>query len=104
MAFYTKNDGFSCEYCGEQNPPAEKTCRNHCRKCLHSKHVDNDPGDRQNSCHGKMIPVAVFSGNKKADFVILHICERCGKERKNRTTSDDDFETLVKISHQQSFS
>ena len=85
MAFYTKNDGFSCEYCGEQNPPAEKTCRNHCRKCLHSKHVDNDPGDRQNSCHGKMIPVAVFSGNKKrilSFFIFVNDVEKSEKKKK----------------------
>ncbi|QQS58681.1 RNHCP domain-containing protein [Candidatus Peregrinibacteria bacterium] len=104
MAFYKKNEGFLCEYCGAKNSPAEKTCRNHCRICLASKHVDIDPGDRKNLCGGKMIPVGILSGNKKADFVFLYKCEYCGVERKNRSAPDDCFEAILKISQKTFFS
>ncbi|HIQ57626.1 TPA: RNHCP domain-containing protein, partial [Candidatus Gracilibacteria bacterium] len=40
MSFKVINEEFTCEWCGEINPPSKGTCRNHCRKCLCSKHVD----------------------------------------------------------------
>ncbi len=99
MAFIVKNDGFVCDYCGAVNPPGVGTCRNHCFKCLCSQHVDNtSPGDRASTCHGKMIPVSVLSGSRKSDYVLLHVCEKCGKEMKNRVLPDDDFEAILAIS------
>jgi len=72
------NDEFICENCGEKNPPAKKTCRNHCRKCLFSKHVDEKlPGDRASKCGGKMQPIGI-SGNFE-NLKIVHRCEKCGK-------------------------
>jgi hypothetical protein len=102
MAFLVKNDGFVCEYCGEKNPPAVKTCRNHCRKCLCSKHVDDtSPGDRMSSCGGKMSIGAVLPGTKKTDYVLLHVCEKCGKETKNRMADDDEMNILIEFSERQ---
>lgn len=102
MSFIVKNDGFKCEYCGEKNPPAPSTCRNHCKKCLCSKHVDDVfPGDRKSACGGKMKPISVLKGNKKSDFVILFQCEKCQKKRKNRMAPDDNISVLFTLSHKE---
>ena len=97
MGFIHKNNGFVCKNCGEKNPPAKKTCRNHCRKCLYSLHVDDKiPGDRKSKCHGQMKPIAI-SGNVD-NLSIHHKCIKCGKEIKNRIAGDDDMDTLAQVS------
>jgi len=99
-----KNVFFRCAVCGAENPPAAKTSRNHCRKCLFSMHLDGEiPGDRKSHCGGKMRPIAVLTRHRKADFVIVHRCEKCGERRQNRAADDDDFEKLLEIARQQIF-
>ncbi|MEI7510826.1 MAG: RNHCP domain-containing protein [Candidatus Peregrinibacteria bacterium] len=97
MSFVVINDGFDCMNCGEENPPAPKTCRNHCRKCLCSCHVDAVfPGDRESECHGLMPVVEVFSDAQK-DFVLVHRCQKCHKEIRNKVAEDDDTEEIFRI-------
>ena len=63
---FTKNDnGFICENCGHEVLPLGYTSRNHCPKCLASKHVDVLPGDRQNTCGGVMDAIKVEPDPKK---------------------------------------
>lgn len=50
------------------------SCRNHCPHCLYSKHVDINPGDREESCHGLLEPVGVEIDNKKG-YVIIFKCK-----------------------------
>ena len=46
-SLFTKIDEeFICENCGKKVKKLGYTCRNHCPYCLHSKHVDVNPGDR----------------------------------------------------------
>ena len=45
------DEEFICENCGEKVGQLGYSCRNHCPKCLHSKHVDINPGDRAEKCH-----------------------------------------------------
>ncbi len=48
---FTKIDEeFICENCGKKVEPLGYTCRNHCNNCLYSKHVDINPGDREETC------------------------------------------------------
>jgi hypothetical protein len=84
-----RNTGFVCAVCGaEVMPLARGSLRNHCPRCLCSLHVDVNPGDRAQECGGVMRPVgAELTGNK--GWVILHRCERCGVERRNRAALDD---------------
>lgn len=94
MGFIVKNNGFLCEYCGEKNLPAKKTCRNHCLKCLFSKHVDDVfPGDRMSNCGGKM-KIKEIIPNSKNDWILTHQCEKCGKIIKNKIAEDDNREML----------
>jgi len=88
MARSTENTGFTCENCSAVVMPlARGTYRNHCPFCLHSKHVDEKPGDRASDCGGVMKPVAVRYNTQKG-WQLLHKCKTCGFERYNIVTDD----------------
>ena len=81
---FTKIDeAFVCENCGKQINPLGYTCRDHCNYCLHSKHVDINPGDREEECHGDLEPIRVELDSKKG-YVIIYKCKKCGAIRKNK--------------------
>jgi len=96
------NRGFVCERCGEHVLPlARGGFRNHCPRCLWSKHADRVPGDRAESCGGPMEPVRIESDAKRG-WMIVHRCVRCGMGRRNRAAlSDprqpDDFEAMLEV-------
>jgi len=97
----TINESFVCQHCGAENPKASRSCRNHCRECLYSLHVDLDvPGDRASQCHGQMEPVGLDQNSKKG-FIILHKCLKCGYENRNFQAEDDNFDALIKLSQRQ---
>ena len=91
------DEEFICENCGYKVPKLEYSCRNHCPNCLHSKHLDINPGDRQESCHGIMKPIGLEINNKKG-YVIIFKCEKCGAIRKNKAARDDNMQEIIKIS------
>lgn len=96
-----RNDPFTCEHCGAYNPASASVCRNHCTKCLYSKHVDlYAPGDRLSECGGLMEPVSITqkSGKEKQ---IVHICLKCGKKEANIVAPDDDIDIIIKVMHRQ---
>lgn len=96
------NQPFTCVNCGQQVPPLEAGgYRNHCPYCLHSLHVDVNPGDRANGCGGVMEPVSIESGKK--GWVIVHRCVECGEKRRNRAALgdpgvNDDYDLIVALS------
>ena len=90
------NNPFVCQKCGQQVPAAPQTARNHCCHCLWSLHVDGTvPGDRAAKCQGLMRPVAVLQ--KHGVWQVIHVCESCQTEKRNRLAPDDDFATVLKI-------
>ncbi len=92
--FQRRKEDFICEHCGAKVVGSGYT--NHCPRCLWSKHVDINPGDREADCGGMMRPVGLeIKGGRK---VILHRCEKCGFERKNEAARDDDADELVRLS------
>lgn len=95
--FQRRIEDFSCENCGAQVVGNGFT--NHCPKCLWSKHVDINPGDRAEACGGMMEPIGVES--KADEYRILFRCTRCGEERWNKSALDDDFEVLLKVAKRQ---
>lgn len=100
---FTKiNDSFVCEICGTQNFPAPKTCRDHCTKCLCSKHVDKNPGDRAEECQGVLRPVDVET---KGGVItkIVYECEKCKAIRKNKVAEDDDKTVLFDLMAKKAF-
>lgn len=94
--FTVIDEGFICGICGAETPPLGYTARNHCRKCLCSIHLDENPGDRQSSCGGILRPVGVEQGKKQ--LKIIHKCEKCGAVKKNITAEDDDYCVIVELS------
>jgi len=99
--FIYKNEEFVCENCKKLNPLLKGTCRNHCKFCLFSKHVDkNTPGDRESDCKGLMEPIFVDQDGKKG-YVITHKCTKCGKEIRNKVVKDDDFDVIINLSLKQ---
>ena len=96
------NQSFTCLACGFEVPPLlVGGYRNHCPRCLHSRHVDVNPGDRSATCGGLMRPVAVEHSGKKG-WVIVHRCLECGELRRNRAALDDpeqpdDYEVIVAL-------
>ncbi len=92
-----RNDPFVCKKCKEYNPKAEKGCRNHCRNCLYSLHVDEQvPGDRLSACLGLMEPIDIEQNQKKG-FKILHRCRNCRKMMWNMVAEDDDLYLVTQL-------
>ena len=99
---YARNEGFVCKHCGAKvRPLASGSYRNHCPRCLWSRHVDVIPGDRASQCCGMMRPIAVHA-NARRGWMIVHRCTRCGVVRRNKTAlgdpaGPDDFDALLKV-------
>lgn len=98
---FTKIDEeFICENCGNKVKKLGYTCRDHCPSCLHSKHVDVNPGDRAETCHGDLVPISVEISSKKG-YVIVYKCEKCGAIKKNKSAEDDNINLIIELSSKQ---
>ncbi len=93
MSFIRRTEDFVCGHCGAEVVGDGYT--NHCPRCLWSRHVDVDPGDRAAECLGLMRPIAVEL--VKDRFVITTRCETCGHTRRNRAGDGDNRDTLIAI-------
>ena len=95
---FQKNvEDFVCEKCGAKVKGSGYT--NHCPECLWSKHVDNNPGDREATCGGMMKPFWIEKeGNK---FFVYQRCEKCEHEKRNFIGTDDNFDAAVEIMKQE---
>lgn len=87
-------EDFVCENCDLQVKGNGYT--NHCPRCLWSKHVDINPGDRMAKCGGMMEPIAIES--KDGGYIIVHRCVKCGYEKRNKKSEEDNFEAILKLS------
>lgn len=95
--FTVIDEPFICENCGYQVQKLNYTARDHCPNCLHSKHVDNNPGDRSASCGGLLIPLGLEKASK-GDYKIIYRCKKCGCIKKNVMAKDDDYDLIIKLS------
>ncbi len=94
--FQRRQEDFVCEHCGFHVKGNGYT--NHCPRCLYSKHVDINPGDRAEECGGLMEPIDLIL--KDGEYVLIHRCQKCGFERRNKVSKDDDFEAILQIARQ----
>ena len=90
------DEKFICEVCGKEVDKLIYSSRDHCNHCLSSKHVDINPGDRNNPCKGLLKPIGIEK--YKDTYKILYKCEKCKKEHKNIIAKDDNIEELIKVS------
>lgn len=86
-------EDFVCEHCGAFVKGDGYT--NHCPKCLWSKHVDVNPGDRASSCKGLMEPLRIEGASPS--YRIVHRCVSCGYEKRNDIDHDDDPSAVIAI-------
>lgn len=86
-------ESFTCEKC--KYFVSGNGYTNHCPKCLWGKHVDINPGDRASSCGGMMEPIKVEQKGPK--FHLIHKCIKCGLEKPNVVSPEDDFDVLASI-------
>lgn len=98
MPFIARQESFTCSHCGATvGLLTTGSYRNHCPRCLWSKHVDEaGPGDRAATCGGMMLPVGIEHRSGKG-WMIVHRCESCGKTITNKTAEDDDRERISAI-------
>lgn len=92
--FTKKQEDFVCENCGHQVVGTGYT--NHCTKCLWSKHVDINPGDREESCGGLMRPIDLYQEGQ--NWIVVHECDRCDFVRRNHIVEEDDFDSVIELS------
>lgn len=95
MVFIARQEPFDCSHCETHVDPLEDgSYRNHCPKCLWSRHVDDvGPGDRASTCKSLMKPIGI-DHRKKKGWMIVHQCVSCGKEIPNKAACDDDLSIL----------
>lgn len=94
--FLMKDEEFICEYCNKKITKLNYTARDHCNYCLYSKHVDINPGDRQNKCKGLLKPIKIEKFKKT--FKIIYKCEKCQQNHKNIIATDDNMDIIIELS------
>jgi hypothetical protein len=89
---------FRCKRCGCITPEsgAGSAHRNHCPQCLHSVHLDDNPGDRAAECGAVMEPVAVWVRGD-GEWALIHRCKDCGTLSSNRIAADDNPFVLASL-------
>lgn len=86
-------EDFVCEHCGLHVKGTGYT--NHCHRCLWSKHVDVNPGDRAAACLGLMEPIRLEGSTPR--YRIVQRCTRCSIERRISAGKDDDREAVAAL-------
>ncbi|MBR4231404.1 MAG: RNHCP domain-containing protein [Bacilli bacterium] len=89
------DDGFVCEECHQKVEPLKVSARDHCPYCLCSKHVDINPGDRQNKCQGILKPISI--DKFKDTYKIVYKCDKCKEIHRNIMAIDDDFDKILEV-------
>lgn len=90
------DESFICDNCGKEVNKLEYTARDHCPYCLYSKHVDINPGDRNNNCKGLLKPIGIEKF--KSTYKIIYKCEKCNQLHKNIIASDDNMNLIIELS------
>lgn len=98
--FNMVDENFICEHCNKEVKKAVYTARDHCPFCLYSKHVDINPGDRENNCKGLLEPIGIEKF--KDTFKIIYKCKNCHEIHKNIMISDDNMDLIINLSIEKS--
>lgn len=89
------DENFECIICHKKVEKLGYTARDHCPNCLCSIHIDNNPGDRENDCHGVLKPFGIEKF--KDTYKIIYKCEKCGQIKRNVMAIDDNFEKIIEL-------
>lgn len=96
--FTMRDEEFICDNCHKNVTKLGYTARDHCPYCLYSKHVDINPGDRENECCGMLEPIGIEKF--KNTYKIIYKCQKCHQIHKNIISNDDNFEKIINLSIQ----
>jgi predicted RNA-binding Zn-ribbon protein involved in translation (DUF1610 family) len=99
---------FKCRNCGFFVTASRELSgvnnRNHCPRCLWSRHMDITPGDRRSDCLSRMEPIGLSVkhvtkkyGSTAGELMVIHHCTGCGKISINRIAADDDAMVIQRI-------
>lgn len=91
------DEEFICHNCHKKVDKLNYTARDHCPYCLHSLHVDINPGDRANKCQGDLVPISIEKF--KNTYKIIYKCNKCHTIHKNIMANDDNFDLIIELSH-----
>lgn len=89
------DEEFICLNCGKKVDKLSYSARDHCPYCLYSIHVDINPGDRLNTCHGFLIPIDIEKF--KNTYKIIYKCEKCNETHKNIMAEDDNINKIIEL-------
>lgn len=91
-------ESFHCVVCSHRVPLAAfgTRHRNHCPRCLWSRHLDEAPGDRRSACAAPMEPIAI-EVRRGGEWAIIHRCTGCNTIRANRVAGDDHERPLLAL-------
>jgi DNA-directed RNA polymerase subunit RPC12/RpoP len=92
------DSSFTCSRC-KAHVPAQSfgtKHRNHCPRCLWSRHLDDEPGDRRIACAQAMEPIAI-EVRRDGEWALVHRCSGCGEMKVNRIAGDDDERSLLAL-------
>lgn len=92
-AFTRRRENFTCLHCA--TPVRGTGYTNHCPRCLWSRHVDINPGDRAATCGAAMEPVGALA--EGSEIVLVQRCVACGHLRRNRSAADDDRDAVLAL-------
>ena len=56
--------------------------------------MDTAPGDRASDCRGMMEPSKMET--KGGDYDLTHKCVKCGYEKRNKMSPEDNFDVAIK--------
>ena len=90
------DEEFICDNCKRKVSKLIYSARDHCPYCLYSKHVDINPGDRNNTCQGMLKPIGIEKF--KDTYKIIYMCEKCKEKHKNIISRDDDIDLVINLS------
>lgn len=102
--------GFNCAKCGFSVTTSREQSgvnnRNHCPRCLWSKHVDEvKAGDRKAECKSRMQPLGLtlkqspkrYNRETAGELMLIHRCTGCGKLSINRIAADDEAAVIYQV-------
>lgn len=98
--FKKNDDNFVCAHCQKVVKKLGYSSRNHCPFCLHSLHLDINPGDRASNCGGLLKPVGIEIKGQKG-YVINFVCEKCKAKKNNISAKDDSVKKIIEIASSQ---
>lgn len=94
--FHMIDESFTCTICGKKVEKLGYTARDHCPYCLHSIHVDNNPGDRECNCKGVLVPKGIVK--YRNTYKIAYQCLKCGMSKVNIVADDDNNDLIIELS------